>query len=234
MKSRLIKILILWCSVVVVDICIFSPGILGCSLFSGSVLEILLAWVAAAATVILLTYGMWVLLSSNDKQTSVDLSMFVSKPASSQDLKRKLTRTSSKVFKSQLERIGRYIERLELKEKGMNEVLSKTFPENSMTWQKFHSGMVQAQQNVIDNLDSALERITVFDEKEYSLAENSASLNKNIEFVDHQLDDAKRILDALDRMQLELADLPYQDDEAREQESQKELDDLILSLKHYQ
>ena len=153
----------------------------------------------------------------------------------------------SGTFAAKLQAIGDQVEDMQKKQALIGDILLQKFSPTEMSYQKFQSTVLSAQNVLCLNVRSILNRIYAFDEEEYGLLTRGKSRLKGdiavqkldiykqyIDFVDQAVQDNDELLLRLDKLLLEISKFNTIDIGALEQMAAvKELDSLIADAKWY-
>lgn len=149
--------------------------------------------------------------------------------------------TRPKAFRSEIRLMKSQLDRMEQKDGQLEQLLQETFGGSKISYQKFASTVDSVQELFYDNITRALNRIAIFDEegyktifdrhKEYTNA--IEPYNENIRYVEKAVDENDKILNSMDRLMLEVAQINESNKSIEELPAMEEISELIEQTKLY-
>lgn len=239
-----IKLVGLILGVAVLNIILFSPGLIGLRLGAGALSSAIGATLLAASGLTLL-YGSYSLLfrAPPEKPRPVKQVM------THQDYVDGLTQYRRiKALRSDMDWGLRQLERLVKKKDTLVESLNQRFDPGELSYKKFASVIVEVENVFYLNFKSILNRLRAFDEAEYEsvtgrkppplspqlLQERKNIYNDYLSFTNSSLATNEEILLKLDKLTLEISRLDSLDPGEIEQlPCMQEIDTLIKQTKYY-
>lgn len=232
--------------IVVVNIIVFSPGLLAVELVGGSRFQ-----TAAGATLIIMSllvllYRSYTTLfkrqvirwrAIGDEADPEEYSAALGQYKSVKALKKDMTLATSQ------------IDRMQKKKVALMEVLGQRFEPTELSYTKFSSVIHEVERLFYLNLQGVLNKLSVFDPSEFAqfaggqaagrfserlVAERTSLYNKYLAYIEGYLSGNEEILLKLDQLMLEISLLGSTDyREIEEMPCMKEIDALIQQTKYY-
>ena len=245
MKHRALKILCLNLGIALVNIVMFSKGLVGLT-FSGEALQTALAVTVVLMSLIAFGYGNYTLLFSEPPEPTVQL------------LKGTEFSAPSDYIEALNEKRGQGAEqvgRMEDKDRALDSILEQFFTPQEITFTRFQSAINAVQAIFYNNVKKMLNRMIIFDYKDYrkltekiktarasgSVGPVSRSIDtqmqiyqEHIEYVRGLVSMNEDILIKLDGLLLEISKLDDLDEQGLENMAAvREINDLIAQTKYY-
>lgn len=242
--EKILKIAGLNTGIAMLDITLFSPGLLGLQLGGASVFA-----TAFGATVIImsgigLVLGNYKLLFQKEKiiQTNEIKSVMDCIDALEQNREKK-------TFSNDIAAILEQIERFQKKKNTIKDILLQKFSSTEISYSKFNGVILEIENVFYINVKSIVNKLNAFDEEDYNLIrkknmdtkfskefiqEKISIYNEYINFVKASTEDNEQILLKLDKLLLEISKLnSLEDGEIENMSAMKEIDELINKTKFY-
>lgn len=239
--GKTIKIAVLNLAIAIIDIMIFSPGLLNIEIGGISAFETAFGGTVIFVSVVVLIYGNYKFLIQRERVVpSVEIKNIEDCIASLKVSYKK------KTFSKDITVILGQIERFNKKEETINDILLQKFNSSEMSYSKFKSVVNNVEGLIFINIKSILNRLNAFDEGEYKSINKKSNFTKEviqtrkeiyneyISFVKNSIEDNEEILLKMDKFLLEISKFNSLEDGEIENLSQmKEIDDLISKVKFY-
>lgn len=239
--GKTIKIAVLNLAIAIIDIMIFSPGLLNIEIGGISAFETAFGGTVIFVSVVVLIYGNYKLLIQRERVVpSVEIKNIEDCIAALRGNYKK------KTFSKDITVILGQIERFNKKEETINDILLQKFNSSEMSYSKFKSVVNNVEGLIFINIKSILNRLNAFDEGEYKSINKKSNFTKEviqtrkeiyneyISFVKNSIEDNEEILLKMDKFLLEISKFNSLEDGEIENLSQmKEIDDLISKVKFY-
>ncbi|MGL4345438.1 MAG: hypothetical protein ACRCTE_09590 [Cellulosilyticaceae bacterium] len=242
--EKILKLLGLNIGVAIVNVVVFSPGLLGFSLGEASVLQTAIALTVMVMSGIIFCFGNYLLIfkkveiiRTDTLETVVD---YINALEQNQH---------KKIFIKDIILVLEQIQRLEKKIAMVNELLLQKFDPMEMSYIKFEEVLTNFKNVFYLNIKSMINKMSIFDQKEYdyihkSLGNKTISkefiqtklniYNEYIAFIKEAIKDNEAILLKLDQLLLELSKLnSLEDGELESMRAMSELEELIHKIKFY-
>lgn len=243
--SRFMKMLGLSAGVVLLDIIILSPGLLGVEIGGDSALETASGVTLLMSSLLMLLYGSYVLLLKPPVALPVkDLKTNEDYIAALQHYKK------LKVLNKDITLVLEQIDRMEKKLVTVLELLSQRFDRTELSFKKFINVINEVEKLFYLNIRGILNKLSVFDASEFSAfasPQRSTQLSNKLlqqktdlymeylAYVTGYVSANEEILLKLDMLLMEISQLGSTDYEnVEEMPCMKEIDSLIKQTKFYQ
>ncbi|WHY21775.1 hypothetical protein QNH28_12670 [Paenibacillus sp. G2S3] len=242
--ARSVKLLGLIVGVVLVNIMVLSPGLLGVEIGGVSVLETSFGVTLVVISLLVVLYGSYSLLFKASVVPPVK------EIKTHEDYIAALTQYRNiKVLKKDITLALDQITRMEKKKNTLVDVLSQRFEQSELSFKKFAAVSYEVEKLFYLNIRGILSKLSVFDASEFSLfasqqrpaqfsdklvQKKTALYNEYLAYVTGYLGANEEILLKLDQLLLEISLLDstnYKDVE--DMPCMKEIDDLIKQTKFY-
>lgn len=243
-NKKIIKLLALNISIALINLILFSKGLVGISFSESSVVLIALGITSIFMSSVIFFYGNYKLVTVQPK--AIEKLVLNTREDLISALKlangKKTFQTEMNLF---LEQMDRFIH----KEETIHQVLLQKFDQSEMSFQKFESTINAVEDVFYMNIKSVLNRLAAFDEDDYRYiqtqqAKKSLSpdvittklgiYNEYIQFVKQATHENESILLKLDRLLLEISKFSsLSPEELENMSAMKEIDSLIDSTKYY-
>lgn len=243
-SSKFIKLLGLIVGIVLLNIVVLSPGLLGIDIGSGEPLEAALGVALLVGSFLILIYGVYTLLLKPPVSTPVR-----SIKTHEDYIEALRYYRGVKVLKKDVMLAIDQLERLEKKKAALLDTLSQRFSEGELSYKKFRSVIEQVEALFYLNIRGVLNKLHVFDATEFESIEEgqrAAAISSRLiqqkrelyeeylRYVTGYLSANEEILLKLDKLLLEISLLDSVDYDAIEEMScMKEIDELIRQTKYY-
>lgn len=238
-----IKLLVLIISIVIINVILLSPGLLGITLSGGGAFQTAAATAILTASVLVLLYGIYqsyfqppVITPLKELKSPEEYITALSPYKNIQSLKKEITFSLEQ------------IQRINKKKDALWNVLNQRFEPNEISYKKFTTVIIQVEQLFYLNLSNIINKIRVFDEKEYIqviegdssrfseriLMEKTELYNEFAAFINNALNLNEEILLDLDKLLLEITKLnSFEIDDINNMPCMKEMEHLIIHAKLY-
>ena len=224
------------------NIAIFSKAFLGLSLFKGTTIALLIAWLDILISILAFYKGNLSILKKQEMhiltQDIKNLNDCISVFQEAMD--------SGDVFDESITKNIEQIKRFKRKHETINDILLQKFAQDEMTYQKFSDVLKEIENVIYMNMRSILNKISAFDEEEYeTLKKNKINIhsisqekidiyNQYIEFVNESTNINEEILLKLDKMILEISKYNTIDgNDIKKMPVIAEIDELIKNVNLY-
>jgi hypothetical protein len=242
--DKIIKMTSLNSGIVIVNIILFSPGLVGIQMGGSSVFSTALGITSILMSVVIFGYGNYKLLGEKEKIIET------SKIKTTEDFVYALEQNfSKKTFGEDINIILTQIKRLQKKKETINDILLQRFGATEMSYSKFNNVILDAENVFYINIRSIINKLNAFDEDEYKSIKNDAIqknfsegflkekidiYNEYISFVKNSIEDNEQIILKLDKLLLEISKLnSLEEGDIESMSAMKEIDELIANTKLY-
>jgi hypothetical protein len=243
-KDKLIKLAALNIGIALVNIIVFSDGLLHIALAGAGAFQTALAVTVIFMSIFVFTAGNYRLLFTKDRIISTK------EIRNNEDCIAALEQNSGiKTFTNDIQVILEQIRRFDKKRTTINDILLQRFDSTEMSYQKFIGTIHEVENVFFINIKSILNKINAFDEDDYnSIRKNAAKMNFSSDFIQTKMsiyneyitfvkdaaEDNEQILLKLDKVLLEISKLgSLEDGEIENMSAMKEIDELINNTKWY-
>lgn len=243
-EGKIIKIIMLNVAIALIDIILFSPGIIGIEIGGTSILA-----TAFGITVMLMSGVVFVFGNYKIIYTKVRI-MQPGEIKSENDYITALKLNYGKrTFAKEIDIILEQIERLHKKKDTIKDILLQRFDSTEMSYSKFQGAVIDLDNIFYINIRSILNKLNAFDEEDYNqikkdsihsefskefIKEKMDIYKEYITFVKDSVEDNEQILLKLDRFLLEISKFnSLEDGEIENMGAMKEIDELISNTKFY-
>ena len=243
-KSKILWLIKLNSAIIILNIVIFSPGLLNVKLVSSSIFETALAITIVIMSIIVFFTGNYKILTSNDKKViSNKLDTY------QQYIVQLKENSNKKTFSEDIDIILEQIQRLNKKKETINDILLQKFSSTEMSYTKFQSVLKDIEALFYLNIKSVINKINIFDQREYNklnkdirykkinsdiVREKMDMYNQYIKFIKDSIEDNEEILLKLDKLLLELSSFnSLEDGELENMSAMRDIDDFINQVKLY-
>lgn len=241
--EKIIKIIGLNIGIALVNIIIFSPGILGLTLKGEDSLKVAIGITVLVMSIIIFIVGNYKLLAvQSTVYKATEIKTMEECVEALEHNRRKHT------FMSQINMTLEQMNRLRKKEEMIYEVLSQRFSVTEMSYSKFENVLKEIEHLMLMNIRSMVNRLNAFDEQEYVqltkmdpkkidkkvYSSKMQIYEEYISFINEAITDNEEILLKLDQLLLELSKLnSLEEGELENMPAMTELDALISRTKLY-
>ena len=239
MQKKYIKLVIGNLVFAILMICLYSPGLIGLSVFNDSVV------VSAAAAAIAVVAILFFTLFNRSILLNKEFNLIEGKEEKSI---KKVTEIMESYKKSEV--LGRIaqsslaqMKRLKTAENNYEKLISRRFQPGTFSYEKFIN-VIRSSTIVLDNgYIKIANKMVIFDEEEYQKLlgdeylyddiqrEKFELYNKNLTGIKEMLEKNEIILLGIDKLMTEISDLESTDNEMNETAS--EIDSLLSQLEYY-
>jgi len=242
--NKIIKFVGLNIGIVILDITLFSEGLLHIEIGGTSAFETAFGITAMLMSVLVFSYGNYKLLTT--KKERIQESEINSAEECVYALKQ---HNDKKTFSKDIATIIEQTQRFYKKKATIQELLHQKFNSGEMSYTKFNGTVVGIENVFYRNVKSILNKLNAFDEEDYNRiriqnAQNEFSeefirtkmgiYNEFIQFVKYAIEDNEQILLKLDKLLLELSRFnSLEDGEIENMSAMIEIDELINKTKFY-
>lgn len=242
-KKQIIKLVGLNLGIAVLNVIIFSRGILDIRIGSSTFES------ALGITLIIMSIGIFAIgnykiliekeekIKSNEIKTSFDCINGLQQ------------NKGKKTFTKDISILLEQVYRIEKKKELITEILLQKFNSAEMSFSKFQEVIIEVEHLFYLNIKSVINKLNIFDEEDYEdieeesgqgnlskdlIEEKMRIYNEYINFVRDSIEDNEQILLKLDKLLLELSKFDsLEDGELENMSAMKEIDDLINKIKLY-
>lgn len=241
--SKGLKLVILIISIVLINVLVLSPGLLGVRLFGESALQTATAFAVLTASMLALLYGIYQLFF---KPTVI---VPIKELKAEEDYVLAFNQYKNmKMLKKEISFALEQVPRLKRKKESLLRVLNQRFEPNEISYKKFTNVIIQVEKLFYLNLSNILNKVSVFDEAEYKhvLEHNTSRFTKKIllektelykeyiTFINKSLNINEEILLDLDKLLLEISKLnSFEVEDIDNMACMKEIENLIKQTKFY-
>ena len=252
-KKQIIKLICLNVGIALLNVILFSRGLVGLTL-GGDALLTALGVTAIVMSVIGFGYGNYTLLFKEPEQNVLlfkggELSETKDYVAALEE------RRDKKIFEPEINNAIEQVYRMQDKDRALDSILGQYFSPQEMTYTKFQSVIISVKELFYNNIKKMLNRIIIFDYKDYlkvlEKLKNSPIVdgvkvsskavgaqlkiyNEHIYYVRDLIEMNESILVKLDSLLLELSKLDDLDRDGLEKIAAiQEINDLISQTKFY-
>ncbi|MBU5444456.1 hypothetical protein [Paenibacillus sp. MSJ-34] len=243
-SSRLLKLLLLIIGIVILNIIVLSPGLLGVEIGGDSALETASGVTLLTVSLLVILYGSYVLLFKSPVATPVkDMNSHEDYAAALHQYK------NVNVLKKDIALALDQLERIDKKKKLLWDILGQRFEPTEISYRKFVSVIDEVEKLFYLNIRGVLTKLNVFDASEFAafarrqkmplftgklVQERQELYNEYLTFVRGYLGANEEILLKVDKLLLEISQLGNVDyREIEEMPGMKEIDQLIKQTKYY-
>lgn len=243
-NSNFIKLAGLMAGVVIVNIAVLSPGLLGVQIGGDHVLESALGITLLVVSFLILVYGSYTLLFKPPARAPLkDITTHEDYIEALHPFK------NMKPLKSDVTLGLDQLERLSKKRDALSDVLSQRFDATELSYKRFHSVIDEVTKLFYLNIKGMLNKLHVFDPTEYAsleeshhsakfskklIQEKTALYHEYLTAISGYVSANEEILLKLDKLLLEISQLGSTDyNDVEEMPCMKEIDALIQQTKFY-
>ena len=254
MKHRIGKMVALNLGIALLNVVLFSQGLVGLN-FTESALKTALAVTVIVMSLIAFGYGNYTLLFSEKPEPTVQL-LRGTEFTSPQDYIQALEDKKGKgVFEEDIHTSIEQINRMQDKDRALDSILEQFFTPQEITFTRFQSAINAVQAIFYNNVKKMLNRMIIFDYKDYqklldkvrsSQARSTGGVvsrpvdtpmriyREHIEYVRSLVNMNEEILIKMDALLLEISKLDDLDEKGLENMAAvQEINDLIAQTKYY-
>lgn len=242
--DKIIKIVALNMGMAVLNIVIFSDGLMDIQLKGTSAFETAFGLTIILMSIVVFVFGNYKLLINKPKiMQAIDIN-------TAEDCMNALRMSQvKKTFSKDIETILEQTERFQQKKDAIEEFLLQKFNSGEMSFSKFEGVITDIEKVFYINVKSILNKINAFDEVDYNriktkntqkkfseefIQTKMSIYNEYFRFVDESIEDSEQILLKLDKLLLELSKFSsLEDGELENMGAMKEIDELINKTKFY-
>jgi len=252
MKKQAIKIICLNLGIALLNVIMFSKGMVGLN-FAGEALKTALAVTIIVMSLIAFFYGNYVLLFSEKQQPPIQLLKGTEFNDPKDYIRALEEKRGNGVFDENIQTAVEQVGRMMEKDRALDSILEQFFTPQEMTFTRFQSAINAVQGIFYNNIKKMINRMIIFDYKDYrklkekeSHAEDTGSVisksaqkqldiyREHIEYVGGLVDMNEEILVKLDGLLLEISKLDDLDQQGLENMAAvQEINDLIAQTKLY-
>ena len=252
MKDRAIKLILLNLGIALLNVILFSKGLVGLS-FTGGALSAAFAVTTVVMSLIAFGYGNYTLLFSDKKEPQMQL-LRSGELRSSEDYVQSLqSRKGNGVFDEDIETGCEQIARMQDKDKALESILNQFFIPEEITYTRFSNAITSVKALFYNNVKKMINRMIIFDYKDYkkisekrndrletggavpaALDQQLIIYNEHIDYVRELIEMNEGILTKLDALLLEISKLDDLDGKGLESiAAVQEINDLIAQTRYY-
>ena len=243
-NSKFISLIKINSAIVILNIVLFSPGLLNIEIGGTSIFKTALGVTIITMSIIIFIIGNYSILMKEDN----DINIY--KVVTSDDCIEALNENKyKKIFSSDIDILLEQIDRIENKVDTIEDILIQKFSISEMSYKKFNYVILDIKNLFYVNIKSIINKINIFDQKEYKKINkrinNETNQNKILiekinmykeykTFVKNAMEDNEEILLRLDKVLLELSKFNSLDEgELENMSAMDNIDDLISKIKLY-
>ena len=252
MKNRAIKLILLNLGIALLNIILFSKGLVGLS-FAGGALAAAFAVTTIVMSLIAFGYGNYYLLFSEKKQSEVQL-LRSGELRTPEDYSQALqSKKGQGVFDEEITTGCEQIARMQDKDRALASILDQFFIPEEITYTRFRNAITSVQALFYNNVKKMINRMIIFDYKDYkklceklmasrtggtslppAAADQIAIYNEHIDYVKELVATNEAILTKLDALLLEISKLDDLDERGLDNiAAVQEINDLIAQTRLY-
>ncbi|HHV28215.1 hypothetical protein [Acetivibrio mesophilus] len=242
--KKILKIAGLNIGIALINIILFSPGLMNIRLNSSEPLSVAIGGTAIFLSLSFFLYGNYTLLSQKSPQIKIsDIKNY-------KDCIVVLNQSyGKKTFDSSITTMKEQVERINKKKDKILSMLSQKFNVIDKVYERFNSTIFDVEYVFLSNIKSILNKISAFDEEDYErlrqdIAQQKFSTevitskiniyNEYITFVRNAIEDNEEIIIKLDALLLEISKFnTLEAGEIDNMKEIKEMDELIKKSKYY-
>lgn len=252
MKNRAFKIICLNIGIALLNIIMFSKGLVGLS-FAGGALMAALSATVIAVSLMAFFYGNYTLLFSETPQPMIQLLKGNELSQPKDYIESLESKKGNGVFDEEITVAIEQILRMEGKDRALDSILEQYFTPQEMTFTRFQNAINSVQALFYNNIKKMINRLIIFDYKDYkkltekvknsqfntgvisrSIDTQMKIYQEHIEYVNGQIAMNEDILIKLDGLLLEISKLDDIDEKGLENiAAVQEINDLIEQTKYY-
>ncbi|MGL5087785.1 MAG: hypothetical protein ACRC68_19070 [Clostridium sp.] len=242
--EKIIKIVGLNILIAIINVILFSPGLVGIKIGGTSVFKTALGATVIIMSIMIFIFGNYKLLIKKEMKIKTDeIETLIDCINSLQQNQWK------KTFAKDIVMILKQIQRMEKKKEVIKDVLLQKFNSTEMTYLKFEGVILDIDKLLFINIKSVVNKLNIFDEEDYEnlrkdISKNELSkefintkmsiYNEYIAFIKDSIEDNEQILLKLDKLLLELSQFnSLGNGEIENMSAMKEIDELISKTKFY-
>ena len=243
-NSKFISLIKINSAIVILNIVLFSPGLLNIEIGGTSIFKTALGVTIITMSIIIFIIGNYSILMKEDN----DINIY--KVVTSDDCIEALNENKyKKIFSSDIDILLEQIDRIENKVDTIEDILIQKFSISEMSYKKFNYVILDIKNLFYVNIKSIINKINIFDQNEYKkinkrinsetnqnniLIEKINMYKEYITFVKNAIEDNEEILLRLDKVLLELSKFNSLDEgELENMSAMDNIDDLISKIKLY-
>ncbi len=253
-NKRIWKIILLNLVIAVVNVILFSKGLVGLT-FTGGALTTALAATVITMSVLAFGYGNYTLLFKEPKTQPIKL-FKNTELTSSTDYRSALEGLKTKVvFRGDIENALEQIDRMEDKDHALDTILAQFFTPQEITYTRFQSAIDSVKTLFYHNVKKMINRMVIFDQKDfekvslrmtraYQNQEDSSTLKatraqyeiykEHLNYIRSLVEMNENILTKLDGLLLEVSKLDDINEEDLENMAAiQEINNLIAQTRYY-
>ena len=250
MKNRAVKIIILNLCIALLNVLMFSKGLLGLT-FAGEAFKVALAVTVVVMSLVAFFYGNYVLLFSEKKEPPVILLKGTELTKPEDYVQSLIEKRGRGVFDEDINTAIEQIGRMEDKDRALDSILEQFFTPQEITFTRFQNAINSVQAIFYNNVKKMINRMIIFDYKDYSkllekvkksgystvsrsVDTQMSIYSEHITYVRGLVSMNEDILIKLDGLLLEISKLDDLDEEGLENMAAvQEINDLIEQTKFY-
>jgi len=242
--DKIIKIAALNVGIAVLNIILFSPGLIGLAIGGVSTVATALGITSILVSVGVFVYGNYKMIAVKEKL------MISSEIKTPEDYMKALRQHSgSKTFGKEVSVVVEQIDRISRKTGTMKDILLQKFSNTEMSYTKFEATITAVEGVFYTNIRSILNKLNAFDEVDYNEMKKSglekkfsaefiqskmSIFNEYILFVQDAIEHNEEIILKLDKLLLEISKFnSLEASEIENMSGMKEIDELIRQAKLY-
>ena len=242
--EKIMKIAGLNIVIAIIDIILFSPGLLGIKLGGTSIFATAFGATAILMSGVIFIFGNYKLLFEKEKIIQAN------EIKTADDCINALEQhNGNKTFSKDIYTILEQIESFQKKKETIKDILLQKFDSSEMSYSKFQGAIVHIENIFYINIKSILNKLNAFDEEDYNrirkdnaqikfskefIQEKMSIYDEYISFVKDSVEDNEQILLKLDKFLLEISKFnSLKNGEIENMSAMKEIDELIDKTKLY-
>ncbi len=248
------KILLLNLGIALLNVILFSKGLVGLT-FTGGAVTTALAVTAVVMSLIAFGYGNYTLLFSEPKTQSVKFLKGTEFSTSKEYIDALSDAKGKNVFDECIDNAIEQVYRMDDKDKALDSILEQFFEPQEITFTRFQNAIDSVKAIFFNNIKKMINRMMIFDYKDYKklvqkihysrnvngVGVNSKAVgdqlkiyNEHISYVYGLVEMNENVLTKLDKLLLEISKLDDLDEQGLENIAAiQEINDLIAQTKYY-
>lgn len=243
-EGKIKKLVGLNVTIALIDIILFSPGLLGIKIGGTSILATAFGITVMLMSGVVFVFGNYSILYTKEK--IIQTSEIKTEADYINALKHNY---GKKTFAKEIDIIIEQIERLQKKKETIKDILLQRFDSTEMSYSKFQGAVIDLDNIFYINIRSILNKLQAFDEEDYNqikrdsinsefskefIKEKMDIYQEYITFIKDSVEDNEQILLKLDKFLLEISKFnSLEDGEIENMGAMKEIDELISNTKLY-
>lgn len=243
-KDKILKLIGLNSGIAILNILLFSPGLLNISLSGQNALSTALGFTAILMSLAVFIYGNYSLIFQKGRTVQID-----NITSSTECILALKQHYGKKTFDNDITTLLEQVDRFIKKRDKIMDMLLQKFSMVSSGYDKFNWAILDLELVFYNNIESILNKINAFDEEDYQkvrienrtekfstqvMDSKTSIYNQYISFVKNAVEDNEKIIIKLDQLLLEISKFDgLEEGEINNMNEIKEIDELIKKSKVY-